>query len=367
MARSYLNDDIDNAQTIPSGLWNQSEKKELTSGDVVLGHYCLKKKLGSGAMGSVFLCNDTVSGVDYALKMVPSELAGNNDIMQSILSNFQLVHKLKHENIASADFLERDKDGTFYLLMEFVSGINLAQWLKKHGTADIKTAKNILKQVAAALDYAHKNKILHRDIKPANIMISPDGTVKVVDFGLASEVRSSMTMLSVNPVNSRGTPTYLSPEQFKGIYPSKAADQYSMAVVAYEMLSGHPPFQSEDLQILKSAVIENEPEKLDNIPNHCWAAIKKALSKSPKDRFKSCTEFANALNKPKKQILCEGTLNSPEVSEKPESRVNYRKIAWIGLGVLALMIGLVCCYASMKTYEYIPPEEIPTYSDSEGY
>ena len=362
---TFINNDIDNDRTLPAGVLNQPEKKDLTSGGVVLGHYHLKKKLGSGAMGSVFLCNDTVSGVDYALKMVPPELARDKNIMDSILSNFQLVHKLKHENIASADFLERDEDGSFYLLMEFVSGENLSDWLKKHGPADIKTAKNILRQVAAALDYAHKNMILHRDIKPANIMITPDGSVKVVDFGLASEVRSSMTMLSINPANSRGTPNYLSPEQFKGIYPSKASDQYALAVLAYEMLAGHPPFMADDLQILKSAVIENEPEKLNNIPDHSWKAIKKALSKYPKDRFSSCTAFADALEN--KQALCEKQLNSPDMSETSESKVNYWKIMCICLVIAALIAGVWYWFVSSKAYEYIPPEEIPTYSNTEGH
>ena len=195
---------------------------ELMVGDMILNRYLLTEKLGAGAMGMVFKCKDQISGVDYAMKMVPPELAHDTDSMESIRENFQLIHNLKHPNIASVDFLEKDEYGAYYLIMEFAPGKSLAQWNRekwKSSGPEFNEIYNIAKQVADALDYAHGKKILHRDIKPANIMVADDGTVKVLDFGLASKVRSSMTNLSINPDNSRGTPSYLSPEQFKAQYP----------------------------------------------------------------------------------------------------------------------------------------------------
>ncbi|MBQ9771554.1 MAG: leucine-rich repeat protein, partial [Lentisphaeria bacterium] len=134
-----------------------------------------------------------------------------------------------------------------------------------------------------------------RDIKPGNIMIADDLTVTVLDFGLAARIRTTMSVMSVPIDNSSGTPAYKSPEQWKSV-PSKAAsDQYSLAVLAHEMLTGYLPFENDDLGVLRESVIHIAPERPDDISDQAWNALQKALSKAPAERFESCTAFVNAL------------------------------------------------------------------------
>ena len=195
------------------------EHGELNVGDVVLGRYELLQKLGAGAMGVVYKCRDQVSQVEYALKMVPPELSRDAEAMEDVLENFQLIHGLKHSNIASVDFLDRDEFGSYFLVMDFVQGTTLSQWIKRKwraGQPEANEIVSIIRQIASVLDYAHKKRILHRDIKPANVMLDENGEVKVLDFGLASKVRNSLTSMSVNPANSGGTPGYLARNSSRG-------------------------------------------------------------------------------------------------------------------------------------------------------
>ena len=200
--------DFDPERTVPN-IRIRHERGELQVGDVVLGRYELLEKLGSGAMGVVFKCRDQVAGVYYALKMVPPELVRDSNAMEEVRKNFQLVHSLKHPNIAGMDFLDRDEYGSYFLIMEYVDGESLSQWINRkwqNGRPDLAEVIHIVKQIASALDYAHGQQILHRDIKPANVMVDEQGNVKVLDFGLASKIRSTMTALSVNTSNTSGTP-----------------------------------------------------------------------------------------------------------------------------------------------------------------
>ena len=289
--------DID--RTMP-GKRTRMERGELAVGDVVLGRYELLEKLGSGAMGVVLKCRDQVSQVEFALKMVPPELARDADAMDDVRENFKLVQGLSHPNIAGVRFLERDEHGAYFLVMEYAEGENLAKWIKRKwssGRPEPGEVADIVKQIASALDYAHNQGILHRDVKPANVMISETGRVKVLDFGLASKIRTSMSTLSVDAGSSGGTPGYLAPEQFKGRYPTPAADQYALGVLAYQMLAGHLPFESDDCDVLRSAVVNELPEMIRELPydvNHC---LQKALGKDPDLRYASCSEFASELER----------------------------------------------------------------------
>ena len=289
--------DFDPDETIPGSRVRRA-RGELRTGDVVLDRYELLERLGSGAMGVVFKCKERVSGVEYALKMVPPELARDTTAMEDVRKNFRLVHSLKHPNIAGVDFLERDEYGAYFLIMEYARGESLARWIRrkwKEGRPELNEVVSIVRQIASALDYAHSQQVLHRDIKPANVMIDEKGNVKVLDFGLASKVRSTMSALSVDPANSSGTPNYLSPEQFKGKYPGPAADQYALGVLAYQMLAGHLPFEADDFEVLRSAVCNEAPDVIDGIPDAANKCLQKALSKDPKERYASCTAFAEAL------------------------------------------------------------------------
>ena len=272
-------------------------------GDLILGRYKVLAELGQGGMGIVFRCLDEISGIEIALKALPPELSHNTLEMEDIKENFQLVSKLVHQNIAISKQLERDNaTGNYYLIMECCEGRNLRHWLRqnrKEGKIRLEDILPIVQQVAAALDYAHEMKIMHRDIKPGNIMIDNAGKIKVLDFGLAAQIHTSMTRVSMAYHGTSGTGPYMAPEQWRGRAQGASADQYALAVMTYEMLAGHLPFESTDAAVLQQAVLTQTPETVAGLPPAAQDALKRALSKNPSERFDSCSDFAAALGKKK--------------------------------------------------------------------
>ena len=268
-------------------------------GDLIMGRYKVLAELGQGGMGVVYKCFDETAGIEVALKALPPELSHNSLEMDDIKENFQLVHNLHHPNIASSNNLERNpENGNYYLIMECCEGEDLRRWIrKKHKERSMTWEEflGIIKQVADALDYAHGEKVMHRDIKPGNIMINSDGNVKVLDFGLAAQIHTSMTRVSMAYHGTSGTGPYMAPEQWRGRPQGAASDQYALAVMAYEMLAGSPPFESADPAVLKQAVLDETPDGIKGLPDFAQVALNRALSKEPTDRFNSCADFAAAL------------------------------------------------------------------------
>ena len=268
-------------------------------GDLIMNRYKVLAELGQGGMGVVYKCFDETAGIEVALKALPPELSHNTLEMEDIKDNFQLVHNLHHPNIASSNNLERDNsNGNYYLIMECCEGEDLRRWLKhkrKEADLTLESILPIIQQVADALDYAHRQKIIHRDIKPGNIMINSAGEIKVLDFGLAAQIHTSMTRVSMAYHGTSGTGPYMAPEQWRGRAQGAAADQYALAVMTYEMLAGHLPFESTDAAVLREAVLNDTPENIADIPQTAQDAIKRAMSKEPAERFESCSDFAAAL------------------------------------------------------------------------
>jgi Protein kinase domain/PEGA domain len=179
--------------------------------------------------------------------------------------------------------------------MELVNGPALDKMLKAEQTPDKETLLSILRQVAAALDYAHKKGIVHRDIKPANIMVHEDGTAKVTDFGVAKIVSQQMTQAGT----IMGTPSYMSPEQVQGGAISGRADQFSLAVIAYEVLTGEKPFTADYLPTLLFKIVREEPvapQRLNaTLSADVETVMRRALAKNPANRYDSCLDFVSAL------------------------------------------------------------------------
>ena len=268
-------------------------------GDLIMGRYKVLAELGQGGMGVVYRCFDEIAGVEIALKALPPELSHNSLEMEDIKENFQLVHNLHHPNIASSNTLEKNpENGNYYLIMECCEGEDLRHWIKckrKDKPLTLHDVLPIIKQVAEALDYAHGEKVMHRDIKPGNIMLDSRGKVKVLDFGLAAQIHTSMTRVSMAYHGTSGTGPYMAPEQWRGRQQGAAADQYALAVMTYEMLAGHLPFESTDPAVLREAVLNETAEEIADLPVSAQNAIKRAMSKDPKLRFASCREFFTAM------------------------------------------------------------------------
>ena len=196
--------------------------------------------------------------------------------------------------------------GDFLIVMEYAPGVTLSKWRKQfpERRVPIPNAIAIVRQIASALDYAHGQRIVHRDIKPANVMIEtqPDGKliVRVLDFGLAAEIRSSMGRVSREIHDTSGTRPYMAPEQWLGGRQGAATDQYSLAVLFHELVTGEVPFASAfetgDPVVMQNAIGHNPVEFPDDLPSSIKAALEKALSKKPSDRFDTCVDFVDALD-----------------------------------------------------------------------
>ena len=281
--------------------------ERLRAGDVLLGRYTVLSELGEGGMGVVYKCLDSVGGIEVALKCLPPELSRNEAEMEGIRENYALVARLHHSAISGLRNLEKDPDfGEYYLVMDLAEGEDLSVLLRRRRGAPmpLPEALSILRPLAAALDYAHGEKVLHRDVKPGNVKVLPAAEpggaprVQLLDFGLAAEVRSSLSRVSrKGHLGSSGTPSYMAPEQWEARPQGPATDQYALAVVAYEMLAGVRPFDADDPDILRRAVLSREPDPVPGLSRRANAALLRGLAKDPAARFPSCTAFVNEVGR----------------------------------------------------------------------
>ncbi len=276
----------------------------LRPGDVLLGRYTVLAELGEGGMGVVYKCLDTIGGIEVAIKCLPPELSRNESEMEGIRENYAIVARLHHSAISGLRQLEKDPEfGEYYLVMDLAKGEDLSTILRRRRGVPmpLDEALAILRPLASALDYAHGERVLHRDVKPANVKVE-GSRVQLLDFGLAAEVRSSMSRVSLRGhAGSSGTPAYMAPEQWEARRQSAATDQYSLAVMAYQMFSGYLPFDAVDQEMLCRAVLTRAPDEIEGVPAYVNAALQKALAKNPKDRFAGCAEFVEAISKAEPQ------------------------------------------------------------------
>jgi serine/threonine-protein kinase len=260
------------------------------------GRYQVLGELGRGAMGVVYRALDPSIGRTVAIKTIKLtefvESGEKTHLRDRLLREAQSAGILSHPNIVTI-YDVGEENNIAYIAMEFVNGPTLEHLLNSSGT-DQQLILNIIQQTAAALDYAHKRGIVHRDIKPANIMIDEGITAKIADFGVAKIQSQQMTQLGT----ILGTPNYMSPEQIQGLPVSGAADQFSLAVIAYELLTGEKPFSAETLTTLMFKLLKEDPEPPQRInPSLGWqieTVLKRAMAKEPTDRYANCSDFAKA-------------------------------------------------------------------------
>ena len=295
---SQWTDDGDEEMTMP-GRRKLRRQGDFRPGEIILKRYRVISELGRGGMGVVYKCFDSITGVDVAMKMLQVELSAASVEMEELRENFQLIHTLHHPNIAASNTLEYDSaNGILFLVMECVEGTDLRRWIKeKRSSGPITPAEllPVIRQIASALDFAHKQNILHRDIKPGNVMITPDGTVKVLDFGLATQICASMTRKAFSNGETSGTAPYMAPEQWRGSDYSAAVDQYALGVLTYELLAGRPPFHHPEIPILREIVLNEAPAEIPGLPKYVQKSLQRVLSKKAEQRFRNCSAFAEAL------------------------------------------------------------------------
>lgn len=267
-----------------------------------VGRYQVVEELGRGAMGVVYKALDPAIGRTVAIKTIRlSDLTDPEErrrVHERLLREAQAAGILSHPNIVTIyDVLEEEDFA--YVFMEYVAGASLERMLRTRTLPDRFELLNYLRQVAAALDYAHRKGIIHRDIKPANIIIAQgmpgaERMAKIADFGVAKFVSHEMT----HSGTMIGTPSYMSPEQIQGMNIDGGSDQFSLAVLLYELLCGQKPFSGETLPALFYSICKQESKPVHELNPALSPTVSKvldrALSKSPKARFPSCGDFIGA-------------------------------------------------------------------------
>ena len=261
-----------------------------------LGQYILVEKVASGGMGQVWKAQHETNGKFYALKLLPPMIAAHPDAWEQVLANFHLVEGLSHPNICPVKTLERDQKYGPFLVMGFIEGVTLTRYRRGRAFTAEQVAA-LLKPVAEALDYAHSQGVIHRDIKHENIMVvlgEDKETIVatyVIDFGLAAEVRTTITQFSQQTAPIAGTLRYMAPEIWRGRPAVSQTDQYALAVIAYELLAGHFPIDGVDRGLMREAVLNEAVEPISGQAASVNEALLKGLAKKPEDRFFACTDL----------------------------------------------------------------------------
>jgi serine/threonine-protein kinase len=260
---------------------------------VVFGRYQVEAEIGEGAMGRVFRCRDPLVGRSVAVKTVKSEyLSGESraDYLRRFRREAQAAGALSHPGIVNIYDVGDD-----YMVMEYVEGATLQHLLRDENALDFSSALRVLAPLAEALDYAHREGVIHRDIKPANIMVQPDGRPKLMDFGVARLDSSTATRSG----RVLGSPSYMAPEQIRGEPPTPRADLFSLAVVAYETLTGRRPFPGDSVPAIVYRVVHEAalaPCSLNReLPAACDAVFARALAKNRDERYRDASAFVAAL------------------------------------------------------------------------
>jgi predicted Ser/Thr protein kinase len=268
-------------------------------GTVLSNRYKLIAELGSGGMAWVYLAEDLVEGQKVAVKVLypqhSQDLGFLHRFIREAKLSMTLSQRSSQRNIVRVLDYGADRD-THYLVMEYVQGQDLGHILKKEGPLPWQEALDVARQVASALDNAHQLDIVHRDIKPSNIMVLPDGTVRVLDFGIARAHTSPDLTLS----GFVGSPHYAAPEQTTGQRVDIRADIYSLGIVLYRMLSGSLPFQGDTpWAVVNQHIVSTPPplrECFPGLPEHVIQLTEKAMARRPVDRFQTPNEMIQAID-----------------------------------------------------------------------
>ncbi len=272
----------------------------LEAGDK-LGKYEIRKKLGQGGMGAVYLAFDPMIEREVAIKVLPPQVASQPQALDRFLSEARATGRLNHPNVVAIHDIATESD-IYYIVMELVRGGSAAEFIANRDAIDWREACNIAADACDGLAAAHAAGLVHRDIKPENLMLTDEGVVKVVDFGLsklvdvANETRLGLT----NAGQILGTPLYMSPEQFQSERVDSKSDVYGMGGTFYSLLTGQPPFaDATNVISLMTSHLRSpppDPAKLNSeIPAACGRIIEKAMAKEPDQRYRDAGGLASAI------------------------------------------------------------------------
>ncbi|WP_280493056.1 serine/threonine-protein kinase [Nocardia asiatica] len=262
-------------------------------GELCFGHYRLDRLLGSGGMGEVWLAHDTTTDRAVALKVLSGGYAADTRFRQRFTREARLAAQVRGPHLVPIHSFG-ELDGRLYIDMEYIEGSDVAALLRRQGRLDLGQAIDIVTQTAGALDIAHRAGLVHRDVKPSNIMVTPDGAVYLIDFGTAH--RSDQPSITATG-NVVGTLAYMAPERFDGTAGPRS-DQYSLACVLYECVTGRRPFEGSDPpQLLRAHLMRIPPPASalnPAVPPELDVVIARGMAKDPAQRWAGAGELASA-------------------------------------------------------------------------
>ena len=334
-----------------------------------LGHYEILSLLGKGGMGEVWRARDTKLGREVAIKTLPEEFAKDANRLARFEREAKLLASLNHPNIAAIHGFEED-NGTHFLVLELVEGDTLADQLKR-GAIPVEESLKLALQIAEALEAAHEEGVIHRDLKPANIKVTPDGKLKVLDFGLAKAFEGDVADpgLSNSPTLSmaatqqgvfHGTAAYMSPEQASGSSTDKRADIWSFGVVLFEMLTGRQPFTGETVSHILAAVLKTEPEWTSlpsNLHPRLRLLLERCLQKEIADRYH---DIADA------RLDVQTVLADPSgVLVQPSGEVvraaRQSKVGWVAASLVVAIVASLAAW-NLKPTPELPPRSVTRFA-----
>src|SRR5262245_13823681 len=263
---------------------------------LVEGKYKVDRILGKGGMGAVFLAHDLTLEREVAIKVLPPDISMDEHIVKRFQQEAKTAAKLDHPNIIPIYRVESES-GLNYFVMKYIAGTSLEDILDQRQPLAIDYIQRVLWEAACALGHAHQRGVVHRDVKPANIMFDHDGRVMLTDFGISKALQAASGFTGTGMII--GTPHYMAPEQAKGQQVDGRADQYSMGVVGYRMITGQLPFGGDSVHtILYKHIFEPAPRTSSirqDMPPHLSEAISRALAKEVEQRYPTMEDFATAV------------------------------------------------------------------------
>jgi len=278
-------------------------------GSIFAGRYRLERKLGGGGMADVWLAEDQELGRKVAIKILHDRYANDTQFVERFRREATHAAGLSHPNVVSI-FDRGEAEGSYYIVMEYVEGRTLKELIVTRGPCPVPVAISYVRQVLAALRYAHRNGIVHRDIKPHNVLVDHEGRVKVADFGIARAGSSQMTEAG----SIIGTAQYLSPEQARGAPVDESSDLYSTGIVLFELLTGLVPFTGEtpvEIAMKHLSQVPPAPSSIrPEIPHDLDLVVIRALAKEPAERYRSAKEMDRDL-----ELVGRGDAVGPETEE----------------------------------------------------
>ncbi|WP_338452010.1 Stk1 family PASTA domain-containing Ser/Thr kinase [Niallia oryzisoli] len=261
-------------------------------GKRISGRYKILEMVGGGGMANVYLAHDMILDRDVAVKVLRLDFANNEEFIRRFHREAQSATSLAHPNIVNIFDVGEEDDSIYYIVMEYVKGQTLKEYIQKHSPIPVEHALDIMLQLTSAISHAHQNHIIHRDIKPQNILVDEKGNVKITDFGIAM----ALSATSITQTNSvLGSVHYLSPEQARGGVATNKSDIYSLGIVMFELLTGRLPFSGESAVSIALKHLQSETPSLrrwnPSIPQSVENIVLKATAKDPFHRYATVEEM----------------------------------------------------------------------------